>query len=79
MELGLIDFTQVPLCNYTTYWTVSMYPKPLGPEDRDIPYELKRDGEVYGEPQLVTVDTSQWKILIDAKDITATPSLAFYR
>ena len=68
LVMGLSDFIQIPLCNYTTYYTVTMIEKPGGPQDPDHDYDEKLDGAIFGKPPLVTVDTDKWRVVIDASD-----------
>jgi len=38
------EYEQVPLCNYTTYYSVTMYEKFSGPDGQDVNYRDFEDG-----------------------------------
>ena len=48
-------FEQIPKCNYTMSYTVTMIhkPDPAGPV---VPYDINKDGQVAGSPPLVKID-----------------------
>lgn len=67
MELDFIPYEQVPLCNYTMNYTVTLIERE-SPDLRSQPLDPAIERQSFGDPKLVTIDLEQRKILIDADD-----------
>lgn len=69
-EISFRDFTQVPACNYTSFYTATVEFKENGPSAPETKYKDEDDGAMVGEPPFVWIDTNRWKIVFDASDET---------
>ena len=57
----------MPLCNYTSWYTVTLYEKLVG-DMPDIPFQIADEEQTFGTPNLVSLDLENELILIDASD-----------
>lgn len=71
LELPFEPFEQVPLCNYTSWYTITLYEK-VSTGLHDVPFTVQDEGNTFGSPQLVSLDLDGGLIVIDASD----PALA---
>ena len=72
-HIDLKPYVQFPLCEYKTWYTVTLYEKLYGPDSRELKFHEEREGEMYGEPELVYLidgkkETDPMQIVIDAND-----------
>lgn len=66
-EIPFLEFEQVPLCNYTSWYTVTLQPKG-SPDLDDLVFDPSQEGIAVGSPQLVTLDLEAGRVFIDAAD-----------
>ena len=67
VEIPLQLFEQVPLCNYTATYTATALAKPSAGSPL-IRYIESKDGEMHGNPKLVTIDLKKKAIKLEARD-----------
>ena len=62
-----MPFVQVPLCNYTTTYTISLFEKEFA-NSSDPLFDDEFEGQMYGKTPLVYLDLTRERIIIDGSD-----------
>ena len=66
-EILFQEFRQVPLCNYTVDYTITLFEK-RDTNATDEKLDLLYERQMFGDPRLVSLDLEKDALIIDAGD-----------